>query len=80
MCFLGGERVNAFTRSLVALCPSGDLLLFAKHLFVAARVAWHGLQSSRGEHNRLGLSGGFREKLRASNRDGRTTMEAKFAE
>jgi hypothetical protein len=31
------------------------LLLGAKHLFVAARTVVHGLQSSRGERDRLGL-------------------------
>jgi len=32
-----------------------DLLLRAKHLFVAARTVVHGLQSSRGERDQLGL-------------------------
>jgi hypothetical protein len=33
-------------RLLVAPCLVRDLLLFAKHLFVAARTVWHGLQPS----------------------------------
>src|SRR5215813_4056187 len=36
-------------RVLVALPPARDLLVCAKHLFVGARIAWHGLQSLRGE-------------------------------
>src|SRR5262249_48886556 len=36
-------------RVLVALPAARDLLLCAKHLFVGARIAWHGLQSLRGE-------------------------------
>jgi hypothetical protein len=38
---------------------SGDLLLCAKHLFVAARTVWHRRQSSRGERNRVGCSSQF---------------------
>jgi len=55
MCFLGGERVSAYTCSLVALPPSQDLLLSAKHLFFAARTVWHGPQSSHGERDWRGL-------------------------
>jgi len=39
---------------LVATSPVRDLLLFAKHLFSAARTMWHGSQSSRDERDRLG--------------------------
>src|SRR6516162_2920112 len=35
---------------------SGDLLLCAKHLSVAARTVWHRRQSSRGERDRVGCS------------------------
>ena len=37
------------SRFLVASPTARDLLLRAKHLFVAARTVWHGLQSSCGE-------------------------------
>jgi hypothetical protein len=43
------------SRFFVAWLPPRDLLLRAKHLFVAARTVWHGLQSSRDEHDRLGF-------------------------
>src|SRR5260370_3470564 len=41
---------------------------------------WHRLQSSRGERNRLGLSGGFREKLPGSNFDCSATMDTKLSD
>src|SRR5258708_28125103 len=39
--------------SLSRFAPLRDLLLRAKHLFVAARVVWHGLKSSGGERDWL---------------------------
>jgi hypothetical protein len=36
-------------RFLVALVPVCDLLLFAKNLFVAAKIVWPEVQLSRGE-------------------------------
>jgi hypothetical protein len=51
----GGHAVHWRFRFLVALPPLRDLLVCAKHLFVAARTVWHGLQSSRGERDRLGF-------------------------
>jgi hypothetical protein len=44
-----------FDCSLVAGARVRDLLLCAKHLFVAARTVVHGLQPSRGELDQLGL-------------------------
>src|SRR5260221_14698596 len=38
---------------------------------------WHRLQSSRGERNRLGLSGGFRQKLSFRKCDGSATTNTK---
>src|SRR5262249_1695283 len=46
------KRMNNFYRPL----QSGDLLLCAKHLFVAARTVWHRRQSSRGERDRADCS------------------------
>src|SRR5215471_15520157 len=45
-----------FHRFLVALPPVRVLLLFAKHLFVAARTVGHGLHSPRGARDGLGTS------------------------
>jgi hypothetical protein len=39
---------------LVASPPARDLLFCAKHLFVAAKIVWHGLQLSRCERDWLG--------------------------
>src|SRR5262249_51383438 len=44
------KRMSDFYRPL----QSGDLLLCAKHLFVAARTVWHMWQSSRGVRDRVG--------------------------
>src|SRR5258707_15794990 len=41
---------------------------------------WHRLQSSRGERNRLGLAGGFRQKVPGRNWDGGAIMDTKVAE
>jgi hypothetical protein len=45
----GGYRFVWRIRFLVALSPLWDLLLFAKNLFVAAKVAWHEVQPSHGK-------------------------------
>ncbi len=34
------DSAAGFLRSLVTLLPAPDLLLFAKHLFVAANIVW----------------------------------------
>src|SRR5262245_16247936 len=47
------------SRFLVASQPVRDLLLCARHLFVAARTVWHRRQSSRGERDRVGCSSQF---------------------
>ena len=67
VCRLGGKLVglgaSAYligTHSLAFLSLSRfacvrDLLLCAKHLFIAAKTLWRGLQSSREGRDRLGL-------------------------
>jgi hypothetical protein len=45
----GGYRFFWGIRFLVALTPVRDLLLFAKNLFVAAKIVWHEVQPLRGE-------------------------------
>jgi hypothetical protein len=37
---------------LVAVTAVWDLLLFAKNLFVAAKIVWHEVRPSRGERDR----------------------------
>ena len=53
----GLSRRSCGFRFFVALARCGDLLLRAKHLFVAPRTVMHGLQSSRGGRDQLGLGG-----------------------
>jgi hypothetical protein len=79
---LGSDRFDALripvhwrVRFLVALSPSGDLFLCAKHLFVAAEVTSQGLgEVPSGHHNdrakagKWGVGGGAEKSATAKSR------------